>query len=332
MKNNVLHPDNKNGIYLYEYPVINGIKQYIQVRGTDRKNPLLLFIHGGPGASLAGLCHIMQAELEKKFTVVNWDQRNTCKTYFANKEKATEISKTGTIEDYINDIDDIVSYLHTVYEFDKLILMGFSWGSAIGAEYAKRHSENLSCYIGAGQFINYREGVMTVCDKMLRLVPENSPDEKKIRNIIDNFPQKPIWNNELTGLMRYYPVLASKYIAKHAKHLPLGKIFNSPFMNFKEKKSAIIPNTKMLEKSYETMLGYDFRNNLHFDVPVIFIYGDEENICPPEMLNACFDDINAPKKQIEIIPQASHCCFFDQPDLFINALCSFVNNIKQKGA
>lgn len=179
MKNNVLHPDNKNGIYLYEYPVINGIKQYIQIRGTDRKNPLLLFIHGGPGASLAGLCHIMQAEWEKKFTVVNWDQRNTCKTYYANKENAAEIAKTGTIEDYVKDIDDIISYLHTVYDFDKLILMGFSWGSAVGAEYAKRHPEKLSCYIGAGQFINYREGVLTVCDKMLRLAPKNSPDEKK---------------------------------------------------------------------------------------------------------------------------------------------------------
>lgn len=61
-KNAVLFPDNKNGIYLYEYPVINGIKQYVQVRGTDRKNPLILFIHGGPGGSLAGLCHVLQAD------------------------------------------------------------------------------------------------------------------------------------------------------------------------------------------------------------------------------------------------------------------------------
>lgn len=323
MKNNVLHPDNKNGIYLYEYPVINGIKQYIQTRGTDRKNPLLLFIHGGPGASLAGLCHIMQAEWEKKFTVVNWDQRNTCKTYYANKENAAEIAKTGTIEDYVKDIDDIIAYLHTVYEFDKLILMRFSWGSAVGAEYAKRHPEKLSCYIGAGQFINYREGVLTVCDKMLRLAPKNSPDEKKIRNIIDNFPQKPVWNKELMGLMRYYPVLASKYIAKHAKRVPIGKILTSPFMNFKEKISALIPNTSMLEKSYETMINYDFRNNLHFDVPTLFVLGEEENICPPEILKACYEDIESPKKEIKIIPQASHGCLIDQPEVFLNVITSF---------
>lgn len=324
MKNNVLHPNNKDGIYLYEYPVINGIKQYIQIRGTDRKNPLLLFIHGGPGGSLAGLCHIIQAEWEKKFTVVNWDQRNTCKTYYANKEKAAEIAKTGTIEDYVRDIDDIITYLHTVYEFDKIILMGFSWGTAIGAEYAKHHPEKLYCYIGVGQFINYREGVLNVCNKMLGLVLKNTPDEKKIKDIIDKFPLKPVWNKELMGIMRYHSPLTSKYIAKHAKRVPLGKIVTSPFMNFKEKISTIIPNSSMLEKSYETMLNYDFRSNLHFEVPTLFIFGDEENICPSEMLKACFEDIETPQKRIEIIPRASHGCFIDQPNIFIKTLCSFV--------
>lgn len=70
-KNVVLYPDNKKGIYSYEYPIINGIKQYIQIRGMDKKNPLLLFLHGGPGSSLAGLCHVLQAGWEEYFTVVN---------------------------------------------------------------------------------------------------------------------------------------------------------------------------------------------------------------------------------------------------------------------
>ncbi|MBQ9078440.1 MAG: alpha/beta hydrolase [Ruminococcus sp.] len=125
-KNAVLFPDNKNGIYLYEYPVINGIKQYVQVRGTDRKNPLILFIHGGPGGSLAGLCHVLQADWEEKYTVANWDQRNACKTFLANKDNAMKIAMTGTMEDFIKDIDEVIAYLHTVYDFDKLILMGFS--------------------------------------------------------------------------------------------------------------------------------------------------------------------------------------------------------------
>jgi len=327
MKNKVLYPENENGIYLYEYPVINGIKQYIQVRGTSRKNPLLLFIHGGPGASLAGLCHIMQSEWEKIFTVVNWDQRNTCKTYYANKEKSAEIAKTGTVEDYMKDIDDIIAYLHTVYDFEKIILMGFSWGSAIAAEYARCHPEKLSCYIGVGQFINYRDGVLSVCRKLLELAPKGSSDEKKIRDILDQFPQKPEWNKELMGVMRYYSVLTSKYIAVHAKRVPLGKILTSPFMNFRERLSTLLPKYSMLEKSYETMLNYEFRKNNQFDIPVLFVYGEEEGICPAQLLEEWMDEDAASQYRIAVIPQASHGCFIDQPESFLNIVTSFYADV-----
>lgn len=326
-KNDILYPANENGIYLYEYPIINGIKQYVQVRGENRKNPLLLFIHGGPGGSLAGVCHVIQAEWEKHFTVVNWDQRSTCKTYFANIDSAAEIAKTGTVDDFVKDIDDIIAYLHTVYDFDKLILMGYSWGTAIGAEYAKRRPENLMCYIAAGQLVNYRDGLLTVCRKMQQLAPENSADAKKIDHIIDSFPQKPVWNRELMQLIGSYPALTLKYIAKHAKQVPIGKILTSPFMNLKEKKASLIPNYAALEKSYETMLSYDFRSNMTFDIPVLFIYGEEENICPPELLKERFDDISAPLKKMEIIPQASHGSFLDQPERFMEAFGKFVGEL-----
>lgn len=323
-KKKIIYPDFANGIYLYEYPMINGIKQYVQVRGTDRKNPLILFVHGGPGGSLAGICHILQAGWEEKFTVANWDQRNTCKTYFANKDRAREISQTGTLDDYVKDIDEVIAYLHTVYDFEKLILMGFSWGSAIGSEYAKRHPENLLCYIGVGQIINYRDGVITTCRKMLKLASENSSDVQKISKMIGELPRKLVWNKELMKCMRYYSPLTAKYIAKHAKPIPVGKILNSPFLDIKEKKAALMPDQSMLTKTFETMLTFDFRNDLCFEIPVLFIFGEEETACPPELLEECFEELAAPIKKIEIIPNASHCCFFDRPEIFYNTLISFL--------
>ena len=38
-----------NGIDEATYVEIDGIEQWITIRGEDRNNPLLLFLHGGPG-------------------------------------------------------------------------------------------------------------------------------------------------------------------------------------------------------------------------------------------------------------------------------------------
>lgn len=327
-KKAIVNPDNPNGIYLYEYPVINGIKQYIQVRGTDRKNPLMLFIHGGPGGSMAGFTHFVHKGWEEKFTLVNWDQRNSCKTYFANKDKAREVAKTGTMADYLKDIDEIIAYLHGVYDFEKIIIVGFSWGSAIGSEYAKLHPENLLCYISIGQLTNYRENVLFTCKKLLEIIPKGSKDTKKVKHIINSFPENVSWDKTLMKCMRNYLPLCSKYIVRHAKRVPFKQIFASPFMNFKETVNSSLPKYNLLTKSYETMLAYDFRNNTNYKVPVLFVFGDEEIVCNPELVAECFEEISAPQKRIEIIPKASHSCFFDQPESYNEIIDSFLTEIK----
>lgn len=326
-KNAVLYPDNKNGIYLYEYPMINGIKQYVQVRGADRKNPLILFLHGGQGGSLAGLCHVLQAGWEEKFTVANWDQRNACKTYFANKDRAMEIAKTGTMEDFIKDIDEVIMYLHTVYDFEKLILMGFSWGSAIGSEYAKRHPENLLCYIGVGQHISYVDGLHFVCDKLSKLAKGNEKDLSKIKAVEDSIPEEPKMTKEFMANLRSYIALGTKYISPSGKPFPIKALLVSPFLNFKEKMSMIKSDFTLLEGTLTTMMTYDFRENISFKVPVLFVFGEEDFSCPTGMLEDCFDGISAPVKKLEIIPKAAHSCYFDQPEIFNQKITSFVNAI-----
>lgn len=328
-KNKVLFPENENGIYLYEYPMINGIKQYIQVRGENRKNPLLLFLHGGPGGSLAGLSHVLQAEWEKRFTVVNWDQRNACKTYLANKDKAREIAKTGSMEDHLQDISDIIAYLHTVYDFDKLILIGFSWGSVIGAEYAKKHPEQLLCYIGVGQLISFREGLDCVCKQLTQIISENenAAEQKKLEAAMKNIPTESRMTKEFMQGLRSYSMLCAKYISKNAKPLPLGGIISSPFLNFREKLAMLNGDFTLQDKTYTTMMEYDFRADMSFDAPVMFISGEEDTNCPVKPLQDCFDSISAPDKKLVVMKKASHCCFNDDPDVFYKELCDLIDGL-----
>ena len=322
-KQEILQCYTEKGICLYETPEINGIRQYIQIRGADKKAPLMLFLHGGPGGSMAGLCHVMQPEWEHHFTVVNWDQRNACKTYLANKSNAAAISQSGTLEDYMADIDAIIAYLHTVYDFEKIILMGFSWGSLIGAEYAKRHGETVSHYIGVGQFIHYIDGLHYSCEWLRKVVKDAPADVEKINAFENSIPDPPQMTPAFMNSLQGFSMLGAKYIAKDGRAFPIKSLLTSPFLRFGEKMAMVHGNPKLFSGTYQTMLSHDFRNNLHFDMPVLFVSGDEDFVCPNELLAQHFGQITAPQKKNVVISKATHTCFYDQPTAFLDTIIDF---------
>lgn len=322
-KQEILQCYTEKGICLYETPEINGIRQYIQIRGADKKAPLMLFLHGGPGGSVAGLCHVMQPEWEHHFTVVNWDQRNACKTYLANKSNAAAISQSGTLEDYMADIDAVIAYLHTVYDFEKIILMGFSWGSLIGAEYAKRHGETVSHYIGVGQFIHYIDGLHYSCEWLRKVVKDAPADVEKINAFENSIPDPPQMTPAFMNSLKGFSMLGAKYIAKDGRAFPIKSLLTSPFLRFGEKMAMVHGNPKLFSGTYQTMLSHDFRNNLHFDMPVLFVSGDEDFVCPNELLAQHFGQITAPQKKNVVISKATHTCFYDQPTAFLDTIIDF---------
>lgn len=320
-KERILYPQCENGIYRYEYVEIGGMKQYIQIRGKDKRNPILLFIHGGPGGSMAGYAHVMQDLWEEKFTVVNWDQRNTCKTYLANKDKAMEIAKTGTMEDYMGDIDEIIKYLHGIYEFEKIILLGFSWGSVIGSEYAKRHPENVYCYIGVGQLINYAEGFRVVGKQVIERAGQkkNKKDIEKIHKVLNSMPDGPYMTDEFMKQIQIFVRISNQYLSENSKRLSWKDFLTSPLMDRKARKAMYVPH-ELLAGTFKTLYEFDFRNDLNFPVPVYFITGEEDTACPHSLLKDIVDDINAPKKKLFIMEKAGHCCFYDRKQEFYKLL------------
>ena len=125
---------------------------------------------------------------------MNFDQRNAGKTYVANKDKAFEIGKSGSVEDYLKDIDEIVEYLHSKLAFEKLYIMGFSWGSVIGAEYAKKYPGKVKAYIGVGQLISYENGFKYICKKIEESAKENGnkKDADIAQKLINDYPSESI--------------------------------------------------------------------------------------------------------------------------------------------
>src|SRR5262249_16374437 len=118
---------------------IGGIDQWISVRGKDRRNPILLYLHGGPGFAMMPTSWTYQAGWEDYFAVVQWDQRGSGKTYGASDPKSVE--PTLTYERYLADTEEMIRFLRREYGKDKIFLLGHSWGSALGLSIAEKHPE-----------------------------------------------------------------------------------------------------------------------------------------------------------------------------------------------
>jgi len=140
-----------NGIQEGMYIPIGGIEQWIQIRGEDRNNPVLLFVHGGPGGSTLRLSSGWQP-WEKYFTVVQWDQRGTGRTY---RMTGSSIAPTMTVDRMTQDGIEVAEFLRTHLNKSKVILVGHSWGSFLGIHMIKKRPDLFSAYVGTGQIIGW---------------------------------------------------------------------------------------------------------------------------------------------------------------------------------
>ncbi|MBZ9607952.1 alpha/beta hydrolase [Clostridium estertheticum] len=145
------------------YVKINGAKMGMIIKSENASNPVLLFVHGGPGMPEYPLTEAYPTGLEKYFTVVWWNQRGAGLSY------SSDISaKTMTTEQFVSDTIEVTNYLRKRFGQDKIYLMGHSWGSYIAIEAAAKSYELYHAYIGVGQISNQMESEKIAYKYMLK--------------------------------------------------------------------------------------------------------------------------------------------------------------------
>lgn len=307
----------KRLICIEEYAQINGINQYLFHLGTKYENPVLLYLHGGPGSAESLFAHLFQEKLEEIYTVVHWDQRGTGKTLTKNPDKYP------TIDLMTDDLFDVIQYLKKKYKKEKISLIGHSWGSVLGSIFIKKYPEEVAYYIGFAQLVSMREN-LTIAYKKLEESINQANDKKSFKRLklIGDYPgEKIVLNNELLKKCSKVLKLQKKYnLADRHDWAVFFQALKSPIFKISDI-SAYLKGLKANKKVLEELAEYDLTSEpADYKVPIYYISGGDDWQVPYVIAQKYFEQINAPRKKFFLIPNAGHMLMVDQPKLFCDTL------------
>lgn len=317
----------KKLIDIQEYAPINGIDQFLYHLGTSYDNPVLLYLHGGPGSAESLFAHVFQDKWEELFTVVHWDQRGAGKTLSKNPDQYP------TMELMLEDLREVIQYLKKKYHKQKIVLLGHSWGSVLGSVYIQNHPEDVAYYIGTGQVINMTENEQVGYNRVKGLIIKAN-DHKSLKKLeaIGEYPgSKVSFDKQFLKKCDKVRRLQSKYKLSSDSFLSIFNIVRkSPIFQ--------LPDFFAFLKIYKANQGvYSFFSDFNlwseskeYGVPVYYILGEEDWQAPYVIAQRYFSEILAPRKNIYLIPNARHMAMVDQPDRFYRTLFAIYENERAK--
>lgn len=284
-----------------KYILVGGIEQWITIKGESCSNPIILFLHGGPGNPESIYADSVYGEWEDTFTIVHWDQRAAGKTYGRNPEPA-ELS----IELMVQDGIEVAEYLLSYLDEDKIILVGSSWGSILGIYMIHKKPELFYAYIGTSQAGLDRDGIYSY-NKTLAFAKE-AEDQEAI-SVLESLGAPPWTNPRNFGIMRR---IQRAFEAGVTDPRPSTWVV-SPSYTSPEYRENYIAGEDFSYIQYVGINGDGFSTEIdfasfgfNFKVSVYFVQGEEDLLTTPELSKQFFDKIIAPEKDYLLLPKVGH--------------------------
>ena len=133
----------KDGVNEQIYVKLTDQEEYISIIGENDNNPVIISLHGGPGAPTTFIDYCWQDYLTDDYTLVSWDERGCGRSYYRNVAVDPD-NDTLSFDAQLADLDALVDYLHDRFDKDKVIIMGHSYGTMLGSRYVLAHPEKVS--------------------------------------------------------------------------------------------------------------------------------------------------------------------------------------------
>lgn len=294
-----------------EYLAADGAKLFLMTRGADRRAPVLLWLHGGPGGAERPLFRYFNGDLEGHFVVAYWDQRSAGRSF----DPRADLHRL-TIAQHLADLDVVVDHLRESLEQDKIVLIGHSWGSALGLLYAQAHPDKVSAFIGVAQTVSTRGGQQAQYDFVLAEASRRKDDDVLARLRAVRPPP-----HETATQVLEMEALADRYggvFHKEPRRMwTLTRGILCGLVTPWEIPSFIRANNVSLDAMNEELLGLDLARSVPgVDVPISFFLGRHDRHVEATLAANYFEAVHAPIKRLIWFENSAHNVPFEEPDAF----------------
>lgn len=303
----------ENSISMLEQVEINGTGHEVMIRGVDRTNPILIFVHGGPGCSEIPYVRKYQKELEQYFTVVHYDQRGSGKSYHFFEDYSNL-----TTDVLVDDLLALRDYVSKELGQEKVILIGHSFGTYIGMKAAAKAPTQFHAYIGIGQMANTLQSELESLEYTYEQAKQagNAEDVKKLELNRSSIEQ----GKDLTPriLLQKYGG-AARLIHENRDYIS-GFLLNPEYNGL----DMIRFYTGMFS-SQDILLKEAFDQNLpdivdHLEIPTYFVTGKYDYMTTANAARDYFDVLSAPIKDFIVFNESAHYPQFEEKEKFVKWL------------
>ncbi len=295
---------------------LGGMDQWVLIRGEDDRNPVLLWLHGGPGSAQMPISRHFNGPLEASFVVVHWDQRGAGKSNPRDFDESTM-----SIEQFVADAHDLTQYLQQRFDQDRIYVLGHSWGTQIGIRLAERFPDDYAAYIAVGQVVSFAHANELGYAWLQQQVEEVG--SRRALERLDDIGEPPYDEHE-----RY--VSYARMIESYGGGTDIGFAsllwiaLGSPEYTFSDYGRWLGGSTRgsgpMWDPQHpENLLAGPER--LRIEVPVFFFCGRKDHNTPPELVEEFAQHLDAPRGiSITYFENSAHTPFIAEPEAFERAL------------
>jgi pimeloyl-ACP methyl ester carboxylesterase len=292
---------------------VNGVKQGMVIRGRDASNPVLLWVHGGPGMPDYPLTQRYPTGLEDLFTIVWWDQRGTALSYDADIAP-----DSMTIDRFVDDTLTVTDCLRHRFGQDRIYLLGHSWGSFVALQAAARSPERYLAYLGMAQVVHQLESEKIAYDYMLAAYRKRGDDD-----MVRKLEAAPV--TMAGGTPEAYLKLRDTAMHQlgigttHDMQSVITGIFLESwrFRGYSLREKVDLWRGRAFSRGFglwEELIRTDLRETFPaLEIPVYFLEGKYDYTCVTALARDYFEQLRAPVKGFYVFDGSAHSPLLEEP-------------------